>query len=921
MSEKREMKMKSLKIDKSNNFEDFDDEFCHVTLSLSLRNDNTLTADYNFFMLFNQQILLEEKWKDNFVIDDIILPFNLKDELHQSLVADTPLTFLLRAHSGKPTKDSDPLVNIDNRAGGNVDLFPLVLGEKNIKINVPLVFIDTGLRSGFVIEVYARSIGESKTHKIPLMLTMISAHCLTNAKEGTTYISAIGLDGIHDPTAVNFGMSFSNSSASRIVWSAISSAGHAANSAYNVPKEDSFIQNGLSIGTSDICESVNWNAMRRILVDPLLLHERFAKPFFLDIAGVPKSGKMEVRGRYIAIVDAGVLLQPGQSGVTICAKLFLYSSENLPENFVTILDLPPNSARGSTRENDITTDEKGHDAYVVLRINLMEPLVPKSKLTSLFDLMGFLPPIGVHMTDDVLQLLKPSEEPPLDKRRIGREGGALLVHKEFSNLSQKSTLQLNKNIKRTAANRLLMRVRSMLKRFPPGDCSQIDYQDIITSQHSITRRAVLSSFAPPTKSPKLRLTAGLAAARSRHAGDTRISIRHIETNLKACPSHPRVLLSKVLRCLEDRDDGKALNYLQEALNVHSRNRYLLWTFGGIQFNKGLEAVGKAAAALKIAVKGDTSDGTTCAIGFAALHTLYHFHGNDYGAFVASKKMRKAFELPTEWSKCLRRWIDSSGEEETFWTPAALDSQNPLLISAAFFLCLRCFEFSERVLRCVEDGCYTRGARLNIEYQPQPEIYYLRAASLILRHNLDEALEVAEQGVKRFGPSAILSQIRATCLAFCRRWDSVCESALLETDYAGAEPSPALLLRAALGSIKSDLENSLQRVARAHKIAPSAHTALTIGRIYSKMGEEKLAERWAAAAVNFEPLLSDGWAFLAILAMNKSDINKAKALFRTARQAGPLSQDMVAELDRFMKVLNVDDISNVMVKDLCLCDYY
>ncbi|CAH2074568.1 unnamed protein product, partial [Iphiclides podalirius] len=533
--------------------------------------------------------------------------------------------------------------------------------------------------------------------------------------------------------------------------------------------------------------------------------------------------------------------------------------------------------------------------------------------------MGFPPPSGVHVTDDALKLLNPPEEPPLDKHRISREGGALLVHRELSSLAQKSTLQMNKSIKRTAANRLLMRVRSMLKRFPPMECSQTDYEDIITSQHSVARRAVLSSFAPPSLKP--RATPVLAVARCRNAGDTRLSIRHVETNLKAKPNHPRVLLSKVLRCLEGRNESDALNYLQEALKVHSRNRYLLWTFGGIQFDKGLEAAEKAAAAFRIAVKGDTSDGTIGAIGWAALHAMHHFNGNDYAAFVAAKKMRKSFELPIEWRKCLKRWIDSSGEEETFWIPAAIDARNPLLISAAFFLCLRCFKLTDTCLRCVEDGCYTRGARTNIAYEPQAEIHYLRVASFMVRGNLDWALEVAEQGIKRFGPCALLTQIRATCLAFARGWDGDCETALLDADNAGAEPCAALLLRAALGGMKTDLNASLQRASRAHKIAPSGHTALTIGRIYCKMGEQQLAERWAAAAVNSEPLLADGWAFLAVLAMCKRDVNKAKALHRTAKQAGPLNKEIVSELDRLMKVLNVEDLPDVMAKDLCLCDYY
>ncbi|XP_068629724.1 uncharacterized protein [Battus philenor] len=923
MSEKSKKKGKPQNTAKSSDFEDFEDESeCshQVNLYLVLKGDCPGPGECSFLILFNEQIYYEAKWENDQVIDSIYLPLNLKEEIDQDIIADTPLMLLVRGLSGKPSKDADPFLNPENRAGGNVDLYPLALGEKEVCVTVPLVLINTGLMSGCSVVVHAKYNGvidKKIKDKVPLMITMISAHCLPIAKEGTVYISGIALDGIHDPLAVKYGMSLSTPSATKLVWGTACNASFAANTHYNVPNEDKFIPNDLLIKHSE--NTVYWNAMKRVLVDPTLLCTRLDNIFFFEMAGVPKTGKTEARCRYIAQVDARVLLQPGQYGVTICAKLLMYNSECFPESVGTILSLPPSSARGaSARDTDVVTDDQGHDSYIVIRLDLVDSLVPKAKITSLFDLIGFSPPPGINVADEALKIISPPEEPPLDRRRISKEAGALSVHKELSNLTYRSTLQMNKSIKRTAANRLLTRVRALLREFSVTDCSQIEYQDTITSQHSATRRAVTSSFAPQL--PKARPAPGLSGARCRAAGNTRISNHHTETNLKISPKHPRVLLSKVLRCLEQRQESEAYDYLMTALTVHSRNRYLLWTYGGTQFDKGSEASEIASAAFRIAVKGDSSDGTTSAIGWAALHALHHYHGNEYAAFVAAKKMRKSYELPRQWRKCLKRWVDTSGEEESFWIPGILDPQNPFLITAAFFLCLRCFKLSERILRCVEEGCYERGTT-KTKQGAQTGSYYVRAASLVLRRHLDLALDVAEKGIKRFGPCAMLCQMRATCLAFARGWDGECEKALLEADHAGAEPCAALLLCAALGGLKIDIRTSLQRAARAHKIAPSAFSALVIGRVYAKLGEEQLAERWAAAAVKYEPLFADGWAFLAILAMYKRDVNTARAMLRTAKEAGPLSANITADLEKVMKVVNVEKLPEAMTKDLCFCNYY
>lgn len=908
--------------EKSSTYGEFDDILSSprsVSLSLELIGEGLGPGDWLFLTIFNGQVILETKWYDKHKLYSEALPLDLKESYYQSLIADQPLIFLIRLAGGKGTKDPDPLLNVDNRAGATVDLFPLILGEEHIFIEVPIIYINTGLKTDCAVKVSAKSIGESDRTRIPLMLTMISAHCFPSVREGTVFISAVGLNDILDPLAVNFGMSLSSNSAKKILWASASNGGYAANTSFNIPSEDKFIAPDLQLNKSDACNSFYWNAMKRVLVDSTKLRDRLRSPFLIDIAGVPRVGKIDVRGRYMAFVDAGVLLEPGQFGVTTCAKLLYYNEAILPDGISGLLELPPTSAKITARETDLVTDEYGHTAYVIIRFDLFYPLTAKAKISSLFEVIGFPPPQGSAIPVDELSIDISSDDINIDVNHIKKECGALFVHKELSGLACKGSAQVTQGIKRTAANRLLLRIRSMLKLFPPAsNCSSTEWQDIVTAQHAACRRAVTSSFAP--QPPQPCLSAPVASARCRIAGDKRIAEHHIEKNLEASPEQPRPLLAKVLRLLEERNDDLARNFLLEALSAQTRNRYLLWIFGGTEY--GNENSGEiAAAAFRIAVKGDTSDGTTGTIGWAALHALYHNRGNIYAAFVAARKMRKSFELPREWKIFYHRWVEMSGEEERFWMPDIVDSSNPILIAAAFFLCLRCYKFSERLLKCFEEGCLTRGSRFDLKINSTVDIYYLRAASLILRRQLDAALEMTEKGIKKFGPSAMMSQMHAVCLTCIRGWDGECERALDEADRAGADICPALLLQAALGGLKSNPSVSLQRAARAHKIAPSAHSALTIGRVYAKLREEKLAERWAAAAVNLEPLLSDGWAFLALLAMYDRNIDKARMMLRTAKQAGPISPDMEEDLKKIMKIVGVQSLPDSIVKDLCFCEYF
>ncbi|KAJ0180311.1 hypothetical protein K1T71_003715 [Dendrolimus kikuchii] len=889
-----------------------------VGLTIRLIGDISSPGEWLLLTIFNGQVVLDGKWLNGSILESEALPLNLKEAYSQTILADIPLVFILRATGGKGAKDLDPLLNIDNRAGATVDLFPLVLGEQVILTEVQLISITTGEPVGCSIEVKAVSNGISECTKVPLLITMMSGHCFPATREGTVYLSAIGLDGILEPLAVNFGMSLSLAKPKKLVWSSVSNAGFAANSAYNIPDEDIYIPPNLTPKCNENCRSFFWYTIKRILVDPVLLKTRLSFPFVVEIAGVPKVGKIDVRGRYMAFVDAGVLLEPGQYSVTASAKVLFYNESDLPERVGALLELPLTSAKVSARESDSTTDEYGHSTYLIIRFDLSESLVPKAKMTLLYETMGFAPPESLAPIDN-FEVDLPAEDPAIDVRRIRKEGGALAVHRELSGLACRGAVPMNQGIKRTAANRLLMRVRAMLKQFPPGNCSYIEWQDIVTAHHVSSRRAVTASFAP--QPPILRLPNIASAARCRMAGDSRIADEHMKTNLKVGPGVPRALMSKALRCIEQTHELSAKNYLIKALNAHTKNRYLLWMYGGQEFDKGPEGVVTASAAFRIAVKGDYSDGTTNAIGWAVLHTLYHYNENFYAAFVAAKKMRKSYELVHEWNKFLDRWIETSGEEECFWSPYVVSSHNPILIAAAFFLCLRCYKFSERLLQCVEKGCSTKGSRLYIKMKITSDIYYLRTSSLLLRRHIDKALEMVEKGIKNVGPSGMMSQIRTSCLTIARGWDGQCEDALNEAERAGSEPCPALLIKAALGGLKTEPRAALQRAARAHKIAPSGHSALVISRIYAKLGEESLAERWAAVAVNTEPLLADGWAVLALLAMYERDLDKARTMLRTARQVGPVNDDIEEEIKKTIEIVQLETLPDMLTKNLCFCHYY
>lgn len=907
---------------KSSSYDDTDADFLTprtVSLVLLLEGNPPGPGDWPFLAFFNGQIVLEGKWQNGFVLETEALPLDLRDTYFQQLVAEQPLIFILRTIGGKGAKDPDPLLNVDNRAGATVDLLPLALGEDEVNIRVPLVMITTGEQTDCVVEVLAKATSVCENTKIPVMITMYSAHCLPYAKEGTVYLAALGLDGIYDRVAFHFGMSLSTSKASKVVWASASNAGQGANTMFNIPSKDKFIPPDFEPQNEEDCNSVYWNAMRRVLVDPMELRERFAAPFLIELAGVPRTGKIDVRGRYMGMIDPGSLLESGQYGNTICAKLMFYSEMNLPENMGALLELPPTSAKISARETDLVVDDYGHTAYIAIRFDLTEALVPKAKISWLYETIGFPAPEGSALPVDGLKIEPPPEDPMIDVRRIRKEGGALAVHRELSGLACRGAVPMNQGIKRTAANRLLMRVRTMLKQFPPGDCTYIEWQDTVTAQHAACRRAVTASFAPQPPAP--RTTSRVAAARCRLAGDNRLAEMHIERNLKIASANPRPLLSKALRCLEEKNSMDARSYLLQGLSVHTRNRFLLWAFGAQESERGSEGFETASAAFRIAVKGDISDGTTHAIGWAAVHALQHSNNNIYAAFVALKRMRKAYELPREWKQFLTRWTDISGEEEVFWIPSVISSENPILIAAAFFLCLRCYSFSEKLLKCYEMKCATRGHRLKLKTKIGPDLYYIRAAAFLIQRELEKATNMTNDGIKRFGPSPMMSQMRATCLACAGGWDGECETALVETERAGAESCPSLLLKAAISGFNLNPQVALQRAARAHKIAPSAHSALTIGRIYAKLGEESLAERWAAAAVKTEPMLADGWAFLALLAMYQKDVNKARTMLRTAKQVGPLSPDIDEEVKRVMEIIQVETLPDSLVKNLCFCDYY
>ncbi|CAH1646278.1 unnamed protein product [Spodoptera littoralis] len=889
-----------------------------VSLSMVLQGASHVPGEYHFLALFNGSTLVETKWQDDETIMSITMPININDPHAQTIVANSPLFLLMRITGGKTSKEPDPLIHPDNRYGASVDLFPLLLGEQRILVTSNLVSTSTGEISPYSVVVRAISPGLVDETMVPLTMTMISAHCLPTAKDGTVYISAIGLNGIHKPKAMPFNMSLSSAGAQKIVFANVSTGGPAAETAMNVHTDDIFMPSDIKIQEHKNCRHFYWNAMKRVLVDPEQLYARLSSPFTLEVAAVPRFGKVEVRGRYLASVDAKVLLEPGQTGVTICSKLKLFTETNKFESACNLLDLPASSAKASVREGEHEVlDEYGHNSYIIIRFDLAESLVQKSKLDNLYDIMGFSLPKDANIPKDHSDSDIVGVDTIVDARTISKEAGALAVHKELSALACKGVIQMNQGIKKTAANRLLMRVRAVLKNFPPGNCSYLDWQDTVTAQHAACRRAVTASFAP--QPPPLRLPSNIAAARCRIAGDNRIAEIHNETNYKIIGRHPRTLITKTLRCIEEGKNEDAKNYLLEALSGQTRNRYLLWMYGGLQFDGKDEDLVIAGAALRIAVKGDYSDGTANSIGWAALHAFHHVNGNEYAAFVCAKKMRKAFSLPLEWDKILARWTETSGEEEIYWLPTVIATDNPILIAAAFFLCLRCYRFTEALLQCVESDCASSG-NYTFQCEITPDVYYLRAAAMVLERKLEAAMEIIREGINKFGPTPVMSQMRATCMARIRNWDRDCEIAIHQAENAGSELCSSLLYVASLKSFKLNPMVALQRAARAHRAAPSGHTALLIGRIYATMGKVWLAERWLAAAVNTEPLLADGWAMLAILAMYDLDLNKARVMLRTAKQVGPLSPDIDKELTKVMELVGLEKMSDFLVKNLCLCDY-
>ncbi|XP_075969199.1 uncharacterized protein LOC142972201 [Anticarsia gemmatalis] len=913
---------KTLSSTQPSGFTDSDENYVAprcVSLNLQLHGSPG-EGDFMFLCIFRGLTILDGKWQDGLELGTDAMPLNLNDSRIQMFIMSNPLILLLRAISAKPAKqDPDPFLNTDNRAGGNVDLSPLLLGEEEVATTVHLLSITTGEFLGCEVEVRAVAPGSSEITNIPLLITMISAHCMPVARDGTVYLGAVGLDGIHKPKAVDFGQSLSTPEAKKLVWASVATAGHVADTALSVPGDDRFVPDNLNMETTGECRSFYWNSINRVLVDSAELIERLSSPFLIEVAGVPRVGKVDVRGRFMSWVDARSLLEPGQMDITINSKLLFYNEANLPPNVGGLLELPPTSAKGpSARDNDQILDDFGHMAYIVIRFDLREPLFPKAKLVSLYESIGFPVPEGPAAPVETFDDEPEPENPIVDVRRIRKEGGALAVHKELCNLACRGDVPMNQGIKRSAANRLLVRVRALLKSFPAGECSYIDWQDTITGQHGASRRAVTASFDPQPPPP--RLPDRIAAARSKIAGDQRIADKHIAQNLKVAGSHPRSLICKTIRCLEERKDLDARNYLFEALNRHIRNRYLLWILGAQEFDKGSEGAEIASAAFRIAVKGDYSDGTANAIAWAALHAFYHFNGNVFGAHIALRKMRKFYSLPREWQKILKRWSDVSGEEEVFWMPHIILSDNPFLITAAFFLCFRCFKFSECLLQCVENNCATIGSN-SLECPITADVYYLRAASLIIRRQLNVAMEVTQQGIQRFGPSGLMSQMRLTCLACIRGWDGECEKAFDETEKAGAPICPSMLYKAALSGFKTNPIVALQRAALAHKVASSGHTALLIGRIYSRLGEDGLAERWCAGAVKIEPLLSDGWAMLAILAMYQRNMDKARTMLRTARQVGPISPDIEQNLNKVMEIVDLDQLPDSLVKNLCIKKSY
>ncbi|XP_049867200.1 uncharacterized protein LOC126367627 [Pectinophora gossypiella] len=889
-----------------------------IGMYMQLLGETPPPTEWNLFILFDGHVVFETKWhhEEELEIDSLPL-IDLLDPAYQSLVLDRPLIFLLRSHGGKSSKDPDPLTHVDNRAGAALDLLPLLIGTDEVVCKLRLL-APTGEETGHKIKVRVTATGpRPDTGLMPLVITMISAHCLPVTKDGTVYIAALGLDGLLEHVSLQFNMSLSTVTAKKALWAAASTAPLMIRTGYPAMRLDRYIPPDLEPQDTNLCNSVYWHAVRRIFVDPDVLRQRLASPFLIEIAGVPRFGKVDVRGRYMGHIDAGALLEPLQFSLTTCGKLTFFAETEYPEHMGPLLELPPASAKSSARQPLVLTDIHGHYPYIVVKFDIPEILSEKRKLGTLFDVMGFPEP-DVRMPLEELYIEPPPEDPSVDVRKIRVEEGALAVHKELSTLACRGAVSMNQGIKRTAANKLLTRVRTMLKQFPPGECSYLEWQDTVTAQHAACRRAVTASFRP--QPPPEKPTNPYAAPRAEAAGDTRVATRHIEHNLRVAEKHPRMLLAKILKCLEARNDGEAKTYLLRALKSQCLNKYLLWMYGALEFDKGEEACDAAKAAFRIAVKGVYSNGTAGAIGWGAVHTVCHIDEDYYRAFIAMRRVRKSHELKKEWKLYYQRWVETSGQEEIYWRPKVINQQNPLIVVAAFFLCLRCYKFSEKILQCLERGCATRGSRFDVKTILTEDIYYLRAASLLLRRQTLEALEMTEQGIRRFGPSPMMSQMRTTCLMAVRGWDEDCAVALSESESAGSKLCPRILMEAAIRGMKVDPEEALQRAARAHKIAPSGYTALVIARIYARKGEFSLAERWAAGAVKMEPLLADGWAVLALLAMGDRNVDKARTMLRTAHQAGPISEVIEKQLKRIKKIVKVDSLADSMLKNLCFCEY-
>lgn len=923
--------------------------YAEITIDCPEQDEELLAM--TFVVMFKGQIYVEGPIQHG-AVHVARLSLNLKQPQPRSEVADNPLVFLIKDKTTKPLKAhdtavKDPFLNSEFRAGATLDLFPLALGEEEVFVHVPLVQIPTGDHFGVAVDVFAKMPApnekpksEKREDRTLLTITMLEAHFLPHIKESKeilVYICAMGLDKLSEPSTLHFGSALSHKDAKRSVWSSVSAIGNAGSTLMSLPDEDVYlpedvVMESMAISEDSEVKSAYWHAMKRILVDRTELTKRLRIPLFLEIALVPKTGKLEAKARYMAFVDASVLLEPGTYGATVCAKLKYFNEFELSESFSPVLEFPPQSAKTSAksaRENKTgrivlepgiiqVTDEQDRDAIVTLRFDLTEPLVPRLKTALLFEIIGY-PDASADKSVpfDELYLEPPPDDPTIDVHKIRKECGALAVHKELGALACRGSVPMNQSIKRTAANRLLMRVRSMVKQFMPAPYPMLEWMDTVTSQHAASRRAVTASFMPPPAT--LRLLPRFAASRSLVGGQEIIANSIIETNLKVLPNHPRSLLLKALTLLEEGENTQALTFILKALDSQPRNRFLLWTYGAQEFFKDYNAYERAIAAFRIGVRGDPSDGIANAIGWAVLHAAHHYNRDRNAAFVATKRMKKYFSLPRKWEEFLNRWGDTSGREELYWNPNYISKANPFLLGAAFFLCLRCYMMTNVLLCCFESGCYFRGSGRRAKTNAAvPDLAYLRAASLLLRRQYSRALKVTDDAISTLGPYPILSQMRNSCLTCERGWDEDCQRALEESERFGIKNSPAVLYQAALHDYKTNPEQALQRASRAHKTYPGPFSALMIGRIYLELGREDLAERWAAMSVKMEPSLTDGWAFLGMLALLSRNIDKAHVLLHTSRQTGIVSADIADEIHRLVMVLHAERLPDSLMKKLCVC---